>query len=135
MQLILQKLGNNSNSFHRFETKGKEHSQITVIALNFHYSGNNCVPLSQTTSLCHIQSVSVTDSLCLSLTVCVEHRQSVSVTNSLCLSQTVCVCHRKFVSVTDIMCLSQTLCLCHRQYVSVTDNLCLRVHNRLRISE
>ena len=34
MQLILQKLANNSNSFHRFETNGKEHSQITVIALN-----------------------------------------------------------------------------------------------------
>ena len=37
VQSILQKLAiwsNNSNSFHRFETKGKEHNQITVIALN-----------------------------------------------------------------------------------------------------
>ena len=54
----------------------------------------NGMLLSQTTSLCYIQSVSVTDSLCLSQTVCVCHRQSMSVTDNLCLSQAVCVCHR-----------------------------------------
>ena len=37
VQSILQKLAiwkNNSNSFHRFETEGKKHNQITVTALN-----------------------------------------------------------------------------------------------------
>ena len=34
-------------------------------------SGKNVVPLAQTTRLCYIQSVYVTDSLCMSLTVCV----------------------------------------------------------------
>ena len=36
-----------------------------------HVSDKNCVPLPQTTKLCHIQSVSIIDSLGLSLTVCV----------------------------------------------------------------
>ena len=76
------------------------------------------MPLSQTTSLCHIQSVSVTDSMCLSQTVSVCHRQYVP-------SQTVCVCHRQSVSVTDSLCLSQTVCVCNRIYVSVTDGLFL----------
>ena len=58
---------------------------------------------SQTTSLCHIQSVFVRDSLCLLQTICVCQRQSVSVTDSLCLSQTICVCHRQSVSVTDTL--------------------------------
>ena len=71
--------------------------------------------MSHTVYFCHIQSVSVRESLCLSETIGVCQRQSVSVTDSLWLSQTVVVHHRKTFSVS--MCLSLTLCICHRQYV------------------
>ena len=74
--------------------------------------------LSQTTSLFHIQSLSVTDCLCLSLTVCVwlcitqtvvvYHRKSLYVTENMCMSHTVCVSHKN-------MCLSQTLCVFPRR--------------------
>ena len=91
-----------------------------------------------TVCVCHRQSVSVTDSLCLSQTICVCHRQSLFVKDSLCLSQTFCFCHRHSVSVTDSLFLSQTIYDCHRQllsvtiffvsqskYVSVRDSMCL----------
>ena len=90
-----------------------------------YFSVKNCVPLSETTSLCHIEPVSVTDSLCLSLTVCVCHRHSVSVIDSLFLPQTVYVCQRQLLSVTENLCLSKKVCVCQRQYVFVTDSLCL----------
>ena len=54
----------------------------------------------QTLSHCHIQSVSVTDVLCLSQTVCVCHKNL-----CLCLSQTVFICHRNYLSVTELLCL------------------------------
>ena len=38
--------------------------------------------------------MSVTESLCLSQTVSVCHMESVSATDNFCLSQAVCVCHR-----------------------------------------
>ena len=79
-------------------------------------------------SICHRQSVSVTDSMCLSKTICVYHRGCVSFTVRLCLSQTICVYHRGYVSFTVTLCLSQTVCFCHQQsmthgkLLSVTEN-------------
>ena len=87
--------------------------------------GTNCVRLSQTSSVCHIQCVSVTYNMCLSQTVCVCHRQSVFVAENLCPSQTVCLCHRQFLSVTDFLFsvreriwLSQIVCVSHRKFLS-----------------
>ena len=81
--------------------------------------------LSETASLCDIQSVSVTDSLCVWETICVCERQSVSATDSMCLSQTIFVCHRQSLSVTDMLCLPQTVCFCHKQSMSIKDSCCL----------
>ena len=67
--------------------------------------------LCRSETVCHRQSVSITDSLCLSHTFIIYHILSVSVTDSLFLSQTVSICHRKSVSVTDSMCVKVSLCL------------------------
>ena len=82
-------------------------------------------PLPYTVCICHIQSVLVTDSLCMSQIICVCDRHSLSVADSLCLSQKVCVCHRQYVSVTDSRCPSQTVCVFPRPSVFVTGRLCL----------
>ena len=69
--------------------------------------------------------MSVTDKLYLSQTSCICHRQSLSVTDSFCLSDRVCGFYRQSVFVTDSLCLSQTFSFGHRQSVFVTDTLCM----------
>ena len=78
---------------------------------------------TQTVYVCHIQSVSVTESLCLSEKFCVCHRQFEPVTASLCLSRTVCFCfkHSSWLFMTGILALisiqkSQKLPVCRNMF-------------------
>ena len=82
--------------------------------------------LSQRTSFCHRQSMSITDSCCLlqKSFVCqrkyVSVRQDVSVTDRLFLSQTVSVCPKYFVSFTESFCLTVCFFIKHSSWSSFT---------------